>query len=446
MSRQAATSTPGATDFASHRAQLEDAGPDWLRDLRDRALARFRDLGFPTVRLEAWKKTSVADIEATEFSTPADALGFDAARLARLPLQDTAAVRAVVVDGRLEPALGALDRLPDGVRVEGLAASFRRSPDGLAASLGRIAGFDDHAFCALNTALFRDGVLVTVDDGVVVPEPIHVVHVTSACERPVATHPRTLVVCGRHAQAAVVETFVSERSGDVHLTNTVTEAVVGENASLALHRVQLESRSAFHLGRVQVVLARDGRLHAVNVALGARLSRVESGALLGGDGALASLDGLYVADSDRHVDNQTSLDHAAPHGVSHELYKGILSGRSRAVFNGRIVVRQDAQKTDAKQSNPNLLLSDDATVHTRPQLEIYADDVRCTHGATIGHLDPEATFYLRSRGLGAEQARDLLIHAFAREILDRIDAPGLREALAREIDALLPDGTPGEGA
>jgi len=252
------------------------------------------------------------------------------------------------------------------------------------------------------------------------------------------TCPRTLIVVGDGATLRVVETYVGAEGASGYLSNPVTEIVVGSGARVEHVRVQIEAGDAWHLGEVAVRQGRDSDVRSTHFALGAKLSRVDAGARLEGEGGHHAVDGLYVVDGDGHVDHHTTLDHAVPHCTSHELFKGILGGRARAVFKGRIIVRPDAQKTDAIQHNPNLLLSDDALIHTRPQLEIYADDVRCTHGATVGQIDPDQLFYLRSRGIDPEAGRDLLIHAFARDVLDRVDVAGLREILEREIDARLP--------
>jgi Fe-S cluster assembly protein SufD len=241
-----------------------------------------------------------------------------------------------------------------------------------------------------------------------------------------------LVVVGERAEAELIEVYAS-RNGGAYLTNAVTEVSLGEGAILYHDRVQWESRSAYHVGAIQTCLARGANYVGHNISFGAALARHDIGGKLDGEGAEATLNGMYLARGEQHVDNHTTLEHASSHCPSHELYKGILADRAKAVFNGRIIVRPGAQKTDAKQSNRNLLLSDDALVHTRPQLEIYADDVRCTHGATVGQLDDDALFYLRARGIGADEARSILIYAFASDIFDRIRHAPLRDRLESEM-------------
>jgi Fe-S cluster assembly protein SufD len=274
--------------------------------------------------------------------------------------------------------------------------------------------------------------VVTVEAGKALRSPVQIVHLCEPNGTPVAVHPRTLVVIGDRAEAELIETYAS-RNGGTYLTNAVTEVSLGEGAIFFQDRVQWESKAAFHIGASQTHLARGANYVGHNISFGAALARHDIGGKLDGEGAEATLNGMYLVRGEQHVDNHTTLEHASSHCPSHELYKGILADRAKAVFNGRIIVRPGAQKTDAKQSNRNLLLSDDALVHTRPQLEIYADDVRCTHGATVGQLDDDALFYLRARGIGAGEARSILIYAFASDILDRIRHAPLRDRLESEM-------------
>ncbi|MGH9471704.1 MAG: Fe-S cluster assembly protein SufD, partial [Terriglobales bacterium] len=288
----------------------------------------------------------------------------------------------------------------------------------------------DQAFVQLNTAFLADGAYVAIAPGTVLERPVSILHITtgSAAHRGIS-HPRTLIVAGRESQAAVVETCAGFE-GDVYFANAVTMAEVGENASLEYVRLEQESRAAFHISKLRARQRRDSRFRGHSIALGGALVRNNVHVILDGEGAECTLNGLYALDGTQHVDNATVLDHAQPLGTSREYYKGVLDGKAVGVFNGRIIVRPGAQHTDAIQSNKNLLLSESAaTVNAQPQLEIYADDVRCTHGATVGQLDAQALFYLRSRGLGLEESRKLLIYAFAADVLGRVQAPGMREAL-----------------
>ena len=413
-------------------------GPRWLQDLRDRAASRFAALGFPTVRDEEWRFTNVAPIAGAEFRPAGDEAPAVAPDELAAPLYSDAAYRIVFVNGRFAAGLSRAHGLPAGVRVGSLAAATTDQPEVVQRYLGQLADFGTKAFTALNTAFAFDGAYVYIPDGVIVEEPIQLLFVAaaSAGADPIMTSARALIVAGDRSQSRIVETYVGA-AGAKYFTNAVTEIVAGENAIVDHYKVQHESLDAFHIASMHVHAARSATFSSHSFSLGGRLVRNDASALLDGEGAECTLNGLYVADGERLVDNHTMIDHAKAHCPSHEIYKGILGGKARAVFNGKIIVRQDAQKTDAKQTNRALLLSDDASINTKPQLEIFADDVKCTHGAAIGQLDEDAIFYLRARGLTYFEARDMLIHAFAGDILDRVKVEPLRIALERELYAQL---------
>ncbi|MDQ3213313.1 MAG: Fe-S cluster assembly protein SufD [Acidobacteriota bacterium] len=423
------------------RATIEQrprSGPRWLQDLRDRAAARFTALGFPTVRDEEWRFTNVAPIAAAEFKpTGADAAHVTESDLAGYLYSD-AALRVVVVNGHVVPALSRTSGLPAGVRVGSLALAVTEHTEIVQRYLGQLAEFGSRAFTALNTALAVDGAYVYIPDRVVVEQPIHLLFVTTSSDAsgPIMSAARALIVAGERSQARIVETYVGPR-GTSYFTNAVTEVIAGEHSILDHYKVQQESFDAYHVASMHVHASRGANVSSHSFSLGGKLVRNDASALLDGEGAECTLNGLYLADGDRLVDNHTAIDHAKAHCPSHEIYKGILGGRARAVFNGKIIVRQDAQKTDAKQTNRALLLSDEAMINTKPQLEIFADDVKCTHGAAIGQLDEDAIFYLRARGLTYFEARDMLIHAFAGDILDRVKIEPLRVALEAELYAQL---------
>jgi Fe-S cluster assembly protein SufD len=417
--------------------QRPQGGPRWLQDLRDRAAARFLALGFPTVRDEDWRFTNVAPIAGAEF-TPAGTGASHGAEVS-LPeyLYSDAVHQIVILNGRVVAELSRTARLPAGVRVGSLAAAVTEQPDIVQRYLGQLAEFGGRAFTALNTALASDGAYVYIPDGIVVDRPLHLVFVTTASPAgPVVTSARALVVAGERSQSQIVESYVGP-DGTPYFTNAVTEVFAGENAVIDHYKVQQEGLQAFHVASMHVHLGRSSNVSSHSFSLGGRLVRNDTFAILDGEGAECTLNGLYLADGERLVDNHTSIDHAKAHCPSHEIYKGILGGRARAVFNGKIIVRQDAQKTNAKQTNRALLLTDDATINTKPQLEIFADDVKCTHGAAIGQLDDDAIFYLRARGLTYAEARDMLIHAFAGDILNRITIEPLRAAIEAELYAQL---------
>jgi Fe-S cluster assembly protein SufD len=415
-------------------------GPRWLQDLRERAAARFTALGFPTVRDEEWRFTSVSPISSGEF-VPADAaVTLDPAQLEAF-LYAGEAVRLVIVNGRYSEALSRTAGLAPGVKVGSLAAAidggFDADREIVQRYLGQLADFGQRSFVALNSAHAADGAYVHVPDGLVLEQPIQVVFVSSNGASTTATvnHPRLLVVAGANSQSRIVETYAG--AGGVYFANAVTEVFAGENAVLDHYKVVEDSLDAFHVASMHVHASRNSNVSSHSFTIGGKLVRNDVIAILDGEGAECTLNGLYLADGERLVDNHTTIDHAKAHCPSHEIYKGILGGKARAIFNGKIIVRPDAQKTDAKQTNRALLLSDSATINTKPQLEIFADDVKCTHGAAIGQIDDEAIFYLRARGLTYAEARDLLIHAFAGEILQRVKIDPLREALERELYAQL---------
>lgn len=418
--------------------QRPQGAPRWLQDLRDRAATRFTALGFPTVREEEWRFTNVAPIAAAEFKpTGADATHATEEEISGYLYSD-AAHRILMVNGTFVPALSRTQGLPAGVRVGSLAAAVTEQADVVQRYLGQLADFGTKAFTALNTALAADGAYVYIPDGVILDQPLHLLFVTtaSASSGPIMTNARALIVAGDRTQSRIVETYVGPR-GASYFTNAVTEIFAGEDAVIDHYKVQEESFDAFHTASMHVHAGRSATFSSHSFSLGGRLVRNDVNALLDGEGAECTLNGLYLADGERLVDNHTLIDHAKAHCPSHEIYKGILGGRARAVFNGKIIVRQDAQKTDAKQTNRALLLSDNASINTKPQLEIFADDVKCTHGAAIGQLDDDAIFYLRARGLTYFEARDMLIHAFAGDILDRVKIESLKAALEGELYAQL---------
>jgi Fe-S cluster assembly protein SufD len=412
-------------------------GPEWLASLRTEAIEAFAEQGFPTTHNEEWKYTNVAPIARTEFipavAAPAQSV---AATLKSNPFADLDCPRLAFVNGRFAPELSSLRELPQGAKVTPLTKALAEGERSVEANLARYATFATHPFVALNTAFLEEGALVEIPKGVVAPKPIQLLYLSAGDGSPAISHPRNLILVGPECELTFIETHVGMASG-VYFTNAVTEAVVGENSRVDYMKFQHESEAAFHVATLKFHQARNSRAHATTVELGARLAREEASCVLDGEGCEGTLNGLYVLNGQQHADNHTTLDHAKPHCASRELYKGILEGKSTGVFNGKIIVRPDAQKTDSKQSNKNLLLSADAQINTKPQLEIYADDVKCTHGATIGQIDAEALFYMRSRGIGLDEARNLLTVAFANDVIDKILYEPLSERLRKAIAARL---------
>ena len=422
------------TSFVTALERRPQGGPRWLDDLRSRGAARFAALGIPTVRDEEWRFTNVSALNGIDF-VPAEPISGTASRLAGLAYTDTP-VRLVIVNGRFDTTLSRTKGLPAGVHVGSLAGALTDHADVVQRYFGQLADFTNRSFAALNTAFVHDGAFVHLPDGAIIDTPIHIVFVAGADGSKGMAHPRTLIVAAANSQAQIVETYVGS-AGETYLTNAVSEIFVGDNAGIDHYKVQQESLDAFHLASLHVHTSRSSRFSSHSFALGGKVVRNDAIAILDGEGGDCILNGLYLSDKDRLIDNHTTIDHAKPHCGSHEVYKGILGGTSRAVFNGKIIVRQDAQKTDAKQTNRALLLTDGATINTKPQLEIFADDVKCTHGAAIGQLDDEAIFYLRARGLTYADARDMLIHAFAGQVLDGVQLESLRVALEAELFAQL---------
>jgi Fe-S cluster assembly protein SufD len=366
----------------------------WVQALREAAFQRFAELGFPTTHDEEWRFTNVAPIARTPWHS--------------------------FVGQALSPA-----NLPDAARPH----------------LAQHALYDRNAFVALNTAFLSNLTLIEVPRGAVLDQPIEIQvgqalspanvapAVFAAGELPIAIHPRTLILVGSNAQCSIVETYAG---AGAYFTNAVTEIVAGEGAVIDHYKLQQESPEAFHVSTMHATLGRSANFSSHSISLGGALVRNDANVTLS-EGTEATLNGLYIVNGRQHIDNHTEIDHAKPHGTSHELYKGVLDGHATAVFNGRIIVRKDAQKTDSKQTNKNLVLSDDAVINTKPELQILADDVRCTHGATIGQLDAEALFYMQSRGIGRRQARDLLTYAFAQDIIDRVKIPALKDQVEKVL-------------
>jgi Fe-S cluster assembly protein SufD len=405
-------------------------GPRWLEDLRERGAASFTQLGLPTVRDEEWRFTNVSPLASIDF-VPAEPISGVAERLNGFPYAD-APTRLVIVNGRFDATLSRTKGLPSGVRAGSLASAITEHADVVQRYFGQLADFTNRSFAALNTAFVHDGAFLYVPDGVAIDTPVHILFVSGADVVKGMSHPRTLIVAGAGSQFRVVESYIGAE-GSTYFTNAVSEIFAGENAVVDHYKVQRESLEAFHIATLHAHTARSATFSSHSFSLGGRLARNDVFAILDGEGGECTLNGLYLADRERLVDNHTTIDHAKPHCASHEVYKGILGGTARAVFNGKIIVRPDAQKTDAKQTNRALLLTDGATINTKPQLEIFADDVKCTHGAAIGQLDDDAIFYLRARGLTYAEARDMLIHAFAGQILDRVQIEPLRLGLEAEL-------------
>jgi Fe-S cluster assembly protein SufD len=438
MTHVAERATPASAQVARYIAEYQGtktpAQPRWLTQAREGALASFERLGFPTTKLEAWRFTSVAPIAERTFTLSTDGVaGADNGLTAAL--SGAASALAVCVNGRFVPHMSSLDRLPKGVRVMSLEATLASDPALVEPYLARLASTEVQAFSALNTAFLRDGIVIFIAPHLVLETPIEVVFASIANGKQTVSHPRLLVVAGESSQGQILERYVGNGAT---FSNAITEMWLGANAVIDHYKVQEESAEAFHIGGMYVHGARSSNFSSHSLTFGGAFTRNDVVAVLDGEGIDCTLNGLYLGRGRQLIDNHTTIDHAQPHCGSHEVYKGILGDQAHAVFNGKIIVRPDAQKTDAKQTNKALLLSDDAQINTKPELEIFANDVKCTHGAAIGQLDDDALFYLRTRGLGVKEARTMLVHAFAGDILNRVKIASVREHFERALTARLP--------
>ncbi len=418
--------------FEAFAANGGREGPSWLPELRRAAMDQFTRVGFPTSRDEEWRFTPVSSIAHAEFR-PATPATVDRAALVPYLFGHAEWPQLVFVNGKLAPELSSVPELPAGVRVDSLAAALRSDTALVEPHLSRYARPDTTAFTALNMALMRDGAFVHVPAGTTLDLPVHLLFVTTAEAGGAVAHPRNLIVVERGARASVVESYVGLGGDVAYFTNAVTEVFSGEDAWTEHTRLQREGDRAYHVGLTQVDQARGSHYRSFTLAMGGAISRHNLHVQLSAPGIETLMYGLYLARGEQVVDNHTAIFHDHPNCNSWEVYKGVLEGRSRAVFNGKVFVKPEAQKTDAKQTNRNLLLSETAKVDTKPQLEIFADDVKCTHGATVGFLDPGAQFYLRSRGMPADAARRMLTYAFAAEVVNEVAL----EPVRRELDRLV---------
>lgn len=422
--------------FGDCEAGLAGSSPGWLAPIRRAAIERFAELGFPTRKNEAWKYTSISGIAGASLDPEPPARdGVSRDQLRALLGSDASQGWFVFEDGRFAPELSSDDPLPAGVEIDGLAGALGRHPELIRPLLDREDSLD-RPFAALNGAFQRDGAFVRIAAGASPQRPIQLLFVASPGAAGRVANPRNIIRIDRGAKAAVMLRFESF-CHDVYWTNAMTQILLEDDAELDLVSVQSESDTAYHFSSVDVRQARDSRFRSHQISLGGALARSEIYARLDAPGVDCALNGLFLADGAQHVDCQTTIDHASTHGTSRELYKGILGGRSRGVFNGSVLVRPDAQKTNAQQFNPNLLISDGALINTKPTLEISADDVKCSHGSTVGRLDEDALFYLRARGVDERAARRMLTNAFAAEIARAIPQDSLRAQVELLVTAKL---------
>ena len=427
------------------RSHGQEREPVWLRQLREDAWTRFHAKGFPTTHDEDWRFTSLAALTRTSFRQAAKGdAAVSASELEAYRVADETC-QLVFVNGHFAPELSRVQNLPRGLEVCGLAQALSggaagQAPEGIEQHLGRYADVRRDVFAALNTALWVDGAYIHVSRGAVIEHPVHLLYVSAGAGSEIMTHLRTLIVAEQSSQASVIEDYISLGS-EAAFSNAVTELVAGEGAVVSHFLVERENLASYNVSTLRLEQARGTNVDSHSILLGGKLVRNNVHPVLGGEGAECLINGLFVGAGHQHLDNYMLVEHARPNGSSRQFYNGILADNSRGVFHGRIVVHKDAQKTDAKQTNRNLLLSDNARIDTKPQLEIHADDVKCTHGATIGQIEEEQLFYLRSRGFEESAARNMLLYAFASECLERMREPAARVFIAKLIGDRLEDLT-----
>jgi Fe-S cluster assembly protein SufD len=430
MTQVAEKTSPSLTHFTRLEKQLNViSSPSWLEKLRIGAMARFEEVGFPAPRSEAWRHTNIKPIVGTEWElADADAMTGAAELVEKFTFGDEAVAELVFVNGHYHGELSRLGKLPRGARVGSLAEAIAKEGDVVQKHLTKYASIEANPFVALNTGLIADGAYVHLPAGAKIEQPIHILLVSTGGAKPAAAHPRVLVVTEENVHATVVESYVGHE-GETYFTNTVTEIVCGADSHVDHCRLQQESTAAYHVSTMQVELAKSATFVSHACTIGGKITRNDLNCIMNGEHAYATLNGLVMIGGEQHCDNHTLLRHEKANCPSHELYKHVLDGKASAVFKGQIFVQKDAQKTDSKQTSKTLLLSDDAYMNSQPALEIYADDVKCTHGSTTGPVDEDMVFYLRTRGVGLQAARHLLTYAFAADVTRRIKVEPVRRRI-----------------
>lgn len=421
----------GFLEFIKDAASTD---PNWLKSIREEGISTFTELGFPTTRDEDWRFTNVAPIARSAFEISRNGYTEPSSEdISKFIFEGATSATLVFINGYYAPELSKTESLPQGVIVSNLAEAIRNHEDLVREHLTKYADIKQEAFTALNNAFFQDGGFIYIPSGTVLENPVHLLYVSASTEKPRVTSPRNLIIAEENAQANVVEHYVSLEES-VYLSNVVTELIVGENSTLGHYLIECESKKSFNVSTLRVEQGRNSNIRSHSVLLGGAIVRNNVHPVLAGEGCDSLINGLFMSSGRQHMDNYMKVEHASPHSDSRQFYNGILDGRSRGVFHGRIVVHEDAQKTDAKQTNRNLLLSDHAQIDTKPQLEIYADDVKCTHGATIGQIDEDAIFYLRSRGIGEEASRDIILNAFTNETLDSMGVESVKNYCTKLVE------------
>jgi len=400
--------------------------------VRKEAIDRFAELAFPTQKDEEWKYTNISSLLKHNFSPAAVKVNVSSDTINKFLFDKMEHSLLVFVNGNFSPELSKLIDIPKGVVIGSLAEALKNNNPVVKKHLGKYAENENYFFTSLSSAFTKDGAFIYVPDGKIVEDPIHIIFIAKSGSEKILIQPRNLFIAGKNSQVTIIEHYVSEQDS-IYFTNAVTEIVADENAIVDHIKLQEESNKAFHIARMEIDQERNSNFSSHLISHGAEVSRNDFNARFNDEGSECMLNGLFMIGDEQLFDAHTMIDHAKPHCNSHEHYKGILQDKSKGVFNGKVMVRRDAQKTNAFQQNNTILLSDDAVMNTKPQLEIFADDVKCSHGATIGKLNDEAKFYLKSRGIGEDAATAILIHAFASDVITSIKIPALRDYLEEII-------------
>ncbi len=420
--------------------QLDDnVKSDWFSEQRKSALNLFKETGFPRTRQENWKYTDTRPIAKKSFSyTNNQSVSISTEEIDAIRFQGLDCYELVFVNGVYSKEHSRIDGLPEGTVIENMADALAKDSELLKKHLAQYADNKVSPFTALNTAFIQHGTYIDVPKNTVIEKPINVLYLSKESAKPFAAHTRNLIVMSEHSEATLIESYIGLDDAN-YFTNTVTEVSLAPSAILKHYKIQQESLNAYHIGNLNVVQGKDSRFESNSISLGGSLVRNDINGQLAAEGASIVMNGLYMTNNKQHVDNHTRVDHLKPNTHSSENYRGVLNGKSRAVFNGKVVVHPQAQKIEAHQNNANLLLSDDAEIDTKPELEIYADDVKCSHGATVGQLDQNMLFYLRSRAIDEETAKSLLTYAFADEVIRDISFAPVKNRLEYLIVGRLPD-------
>jgi len=420
------------SNFGEFEKRLNGGKESLIHEKRKAALSNFSRLDFPSIKDEEWKYTSLAPLLKYNFSPSYEKKSVSKDFISSLLFDELEHSLMVFVSGKFSGESSNLLNLPEGVIIGSIAEELNNNNQIVSKHLGKYADHQNNVFTALSTAFTQDGAFIYVPSGIIVEDPIHIIFITSLDNGKIITQPRNLFVAEKNSQVTIIEHYVSSEE-TIYFTNTVTEIVAEENAVVDHIKLQEESKKAFHIARMEVDQERNSNFSSHLISTGADLTRNDFNSKLNDEGSECTLNGLFMIDGTQLFDAHTLMDHAKPHCNSHEHYKGILDDKSRGVFNGKVIVRKDAQKTNAFQENNNILLSDEALVNTKPQLEIFADDVKCSHGATIGQMDEEAKFYLKSRGIGEDSSKAILLHAFASDVVTSIKIESVRNYIEKLI-------------